>query len=398
MTLTKKQKQLQIKILDKIYAQGPISRIDISKETTITPATVSDITGRLMDDGIVIETGELISDENKSGRKKVLLDINPTYQFFIGSELSEKYLSFCLTNSLGKPLKEKTIVFQDENERHQLTSSFYIDSLLSFIEDCSDYTIAAIGIALPGHHDPENHRIKTNNPFWQLFDLKSIEDAVDCPVFFENNVNGMTIAERLFSLEKQNNNFLFFHISRGMFCTYLYNGSIYAQDNKVVGEVGHLVVNPDGELCECGKRGCLQTFASEAWIIKKSQFLYDNSPQTYLRQLVKQSSDITIQTILKAYHLGDEGIITILHNAIKYIATTINNLSIMLDSDMIYIHGELFLEKQLTRFFKEELSRHLSLFASSQSQQLILKPYTNLNGAIGACGVCVNQLLLTIND
>ena len=67
-----------------------------------------------------------------------------------------------------------------------------------------------------------------------------------------------------------------------------------------------MTVQPDGELCECGKRGCLQTYASESWLIRKARLLYQSTPSTYLHQLVKNENEITLQTILNAYELGDE--------------------------------------------------------------------------------------------
>lgn len=70
MKLTKKQQELRFKILDKIYSKGPISRIEISKETGITPATVSEITYNMINEKLVHEVGEDLSPQNKSGRKK----------------------------------------------------------------------------------------------------------------------------------------------------------------------------------------------------------------------------------------------------------------------------------------------------------------------------------------
>src|SRR5699024_4510239 len=124
--------------------------------------------------------------------------------------------------------------------------------------------------------------------------------------------------------------------------SYIYQGKPYGTDNFLVGEIGHMIVNPDGEFCECGRRGCLQTYASEAWIIKKAQILYQNTSTTYLHQLVTDANQITIETIMKAFTLGDDGIINILTNAMKYLAIALNNLSVMIDSQQIILHGQLF--------------------------------------------------------
>ncbi len=397
MKLTKNQQKLRFKILDKIYAKGPISRIDISKETGITPATVSEITGNMIQENLIHEIGEVITEESKSGRKKILLGISPNHSFYIGTELSPKYISFCLTDNVGKILKEKIISLDTSNLNEILTEEYYVNELNNFIKSCEEYSPKAVGIALPGHFDENNICIISNNSFWKNFNIKVILDNIDLPIYFENNVKCMTLAERLFTFTGIDSNFIFFHVGRGMFCSYMYNGNLYAKDNFLVGEIGHVVVHPDGELCECGKRGCLQTYGSEAWIIKKSQILFDNSEITYLKQLVTDKNKLTIETILKAYNLGDEGIIKILHSAIRYLSITINNLSMMIDCNKIIIHGELFNEPLLRNLLNELLNQNISLLSKHKKQDIIIKDYHNHNGSLSAAALCVSKHLIELD-
>lgn len=397
MKLTKNQQKLRFKILDKIYAKGPISRIDISKETGITPATVSEITGNMIQENLIHEIGEVITEESKSGRKKILLGISPNHSFYIGTELSPKYISFCLTDNVGKILKEKIISLDTSNLNEILTEEYYVNELNNFIKSCEEYSPKAVGIALPGHFDENNICIISNNFFWKNFNIKVILDNINLPIYFENNVKCMTLAERLFTFTGIDSNFIFFHVGRGMFCSYMYNGNLYAKDNFLVGEIGHVVVHPDGELCECGKRGCLQTYGSEAWIIKKSQILFDNSEITYLKQLVTDKNKLTIETILKAYNLGDEGIIKILHSAIRYLSITINNLSMMIDCNKIIIHGELFNEPLLRNLLNELLNQNISLLSKHKKQDIIIKDYHNHNGSLSAAALCVSKHLIELD-
>lgn len=394
MKLTKNQQKLRFKILDKIYAKGPISRIDISKETGITPATVSEITGNIIEEKLIHEIGEAMPEEAKSGRKKILLAISPNHSFYIGTEFSPKYISFCLTDNIGNILDEKTILATTYDFSDTLTEDFYLIELKRFIESCKNYNLKGIGIALPGHFDEENKKIISNNSFWKNFNIKLLLNNIDLPIYFENNVKCMTLAERLFNFTGTDDNFIFFHVGRGMFCSYMYNGELYAKNNFLVGEIGHIVVHPDGELCECGKRGCLQTYGSEAWIIKKCQILFDNSEATYLKQLVTDKNKLTIETVLKAYSLGDEGVINILHSAIKYLSITINNLSMMIDANKIIVHGELFKEPLLTNLLKELLNQNINLLSTNKKQEVIVKDYHNYNGAFAATALCISQILL----
>ena len=83
MELSKKQLQLRSIILDKIYSKGPISRIDIAKDTGITPATTSSITGELIKEGLIYELGEDEKDV-KVGRRKILLEVKPQHSYSLG--------------------------------------------------------------------------------------------------------------------------------------------------------------------------------------------------------------------------------------------------------------------------------------------------------------------------
>ena len=398
MKLTKNQQKLRSKILDMVYAKGPISRIDISNETGITPATVSEFTGYMIKENLIHEIGEVISEQNKSGRKKILLGVYPKHSFYIGSELSEKYISFCLTDNVGKIFKEKIIQLNTYDLANTLTEEFYVNELKYFIKDCNSYNPKGIGVAIPGHFDKKNISIVSNNLFWKNFNIKVLLDNIDLPIYFENNVKCMTLAERLFTFTGNDSNFIFFHVSRGMFCSYMYNGNLYAKNNFLVGEIGHIVVHPDGELCECGKRGCLQTYCSEVWIIKKCQILFDNSEITYLKQLVTNNNKITIKTVLNAYRLGDTGVINILHSAIKHLSIALNNLSMMIDANKIIVHGELFNEPLLRNLLQESIENSISLISTYPKQHIVIKNYNNHNGALAAAAFCISKNLIELNN
>ena len=208
----------------------------------------------------------------------------------------------------------------------------------------------------------------------------------------------MANAERLFSRNKVEDHFIFFHVGRGMFCSYTYEGNTYGENKFLVGEVGHIIAHPDGELCECGKRGCLQTFASEAWIIKKSRILYENSNTTFLRQLSPDKHSITIDTILRAFKMGDEGVTNILNNAIKYLSITINNLPILLDTNTIILHGELFNEPALTSLLSQNLNQNTNLLPFNHIWDLSFKPYSNINGALAACSLAISKFLIQASE
>lgn len=390
MTLTKKQKELRSAILDKIYGKRPISRIDISKETGITPATVSTLTGEMITQNLLLELGETDEQNNKAGRKKILLDIKHHHSFYVGAEVAEDFISFVLTDNIGEILKEQTIDISQKNFNY--TSNSFIQLLHSFTKSIKQ-PISALGIAIPGHYSKDYpDKILTNNKRWQLFDLSDISKSVSFPVFFANNVNCMALSERLFQ-RHNDDNFALLHIGRGLHCSYMYHGDIFSKENLLIGEIGHTIVAADGELCECGKRGCLQTYASESWLIKKSKILFRNSANTYLKQLVTSEDEISIKIILDTYELGDVGIMSIVNSAIQYLAISLINLNMMIDSKQIVVHGKLFEKDSLHRTLKELVETEPKLMFLPH-QEIVLKPYSIYNGAIGGCALCIQQLWL----
>ncbi|EKZ0120077.1 ROK family protein, partial [Enterococcus faecalis] len=243
-----------------------------------------------------------------------------------------------------------------------------IENLLSFYKSLT-VPVSAIGIALPGHYN-NTSQIITNNLKWANFKLTEVIDSLEIPIFFDNNVNCMALAERFF-YSKKNENFVFFHLGRGIHCSYFYNDDIFSKENFLIGEIGHTVVNLSGQLCECGKKGCLQTYASETWLLKSSQLIYKNSTSTFLHQLVDSETDISIELILTAYSLGDPAILKLIETALNCIALTLNNLNMTLDYSKLFLHGKIFDNKNIFQRLSQLLNTDPKLLTSPPKKEII---------------------------
>ncbi|CAI3406170.1 ROK family transcriptional regulator [Enterococcus cecorum] len=391
MTLSKKQAQNRAQILDAIYSHNRISRIDIAKLTAITPATTSAITNELLQEGFIQEVGE--EQSNKVGRKKIHLQIKEGAAYFLGSELSEKYFSFIIADNLGL-IKEHTIYKLSTEQIAYQGFEIFKGKLIELLNRYKDYQIKAIAIALPGHYD-QNKDIVTNNSLWQCFNLSEIKKLVSLPVYFANNVEGMALKKRLFDVEKKNDNYLYFHIGRGIKCSYIYESQVFSKQNMLIGEVGHVVVDKDGSLCECGKKGCLQTFISENWLIKRAQILYNNDQESYLKRLLSTNQDIQVQTLLTAFELGDKSIQILLEQAIQALSQVILNLNLIIDFQSLYIHSELFNHPAMQQILLSKLAIEPNLLLNlPKSPTVIFEPYTPLDGAVGAVATAVQKCYL----
>lgn len=392
MTLTRKQAEIRATILDQLYAKRPISRIDISKETHITPATTGNIINELIKEGLVHELGEL--DDDSVGRKKTLLDITSRQHFYLGFEISEKYLALVITDNIGEILASEWHTHYLEHQEGP--SDIKIVQLIQhFLQKHKDISISAIGIGLPGHVKlDESQQIISKNPLWENINLKRIQDTFDVPVYFGNKSHCLTLAERLFTYHSTDSNFIVYHVARGIHCSYMYNGSIYSQENFLIGEVGHTIINPEGERCPCGKNGCLQVYASESALINKASLLYHSSRVSLLRTLVADSSDINLNILLTAYKLGDLGSIELINTACKYLAISISNLCQLIDMERIYLDGEIFSYPIIAEQILSYLQHMVQLFPHQKQPEITIKPYSYLNVARAATSLCINAAFL----
>lgn len=391
MSLTKKQQLIRATILDKIYAERPISRIDIAKDTGITPATVSTITADLLEEESIVETGQM-NNQPTAGRKKILLDIPKERFYFVGSEISESRFSFVLTDNTGDVITREKHYPSDQLSMHSVTD--YIQALKAFLSPFNQQ-VRAIGVSLPGHYNQQKpDEILTNNKRWEHFNLKTLQAAFSQPMYFDNNVNAMTIAKRLFTTDIQSENFIYFHVGHGMHYSYMFENKLYRKDNFLIGEMGHTIVNPEGELCECGKYGCLQTYASETWLMKKARLVYDANQTTFLRELSNNKEALTMDDLLTAAKLGDRTITTLLHQAIKYLAVSLTNLNMMIDAEKVYVHGKLFKYTPLIDLLHEQLSFKPLLKGFEQRQDVLVEPYNSFNGAVGGAAIAITYDLI----
>lgn len=382
------------RILECIYRNAPISRIDIAELTDITPATVTANVTALISEGIVRETGELNTEDTTPGRKKILIDLVPDYAYSIGVEFTQKALVLCITDIKGTVIVENTIPFT-EYLAHHITNEI-ISHLHQLIEasNLPMNRFIGIGIGVPGHINSTQENMVTNNPLWSSFQPNLIREAFPFPVILENNVRCMALSEYLFKPNSSPDNFAFFHVGLGMYCANIIDGEIFTGNNYVSGEIGHSIANANGRRCECGKYGCLQTISGERWLLNVAQLLYDIDNSTILRTLAQDKDDITIEHITTAYEMGDPGISTYITEALKALGITASNIAIFTSPEKIFLHGQLFNNKAICNELMDFIIRQLLFVDSTSTDSFEILPYSLSDGSIGASALSILHFLI----
>lgn len=249
-------------VLEVIRLHAPIARFEIAHRTGLTKPTVTHIVTELLKLGYVRELGRRYQSR---GQPAVELDINPHAAFSIGLHLDRDLLTAVLVNLKGQILRQSSqeIAPPAPKEALALLSASYRELVQASGID-SDLLLG-IGLVTVGPLDIENGHVSTppNFPGWQDVPLRQqLFDASGVPVFLDNNATAAAIGERWYGIGQNYRHFVYVYIGLGIGGGLILDGRIYRGAGFNAGELGHIVVKPNGPPCACGARGCLEAVAS----------------------------------------------------------------------------------------------------------------------------------------
>lgn len=384
------------RILESIFRNPAISRTEIAALTGITPATTTQTIAQLMEEGVVRELGEDSSDISGAGRKRISLGIVPDYRYALGIEFNQTCLCTCITDLAG------TVIYDHRLPYEPAVSEQITEIILAEIADalrCSALTeeqLVGIGIAVPGHTDETATRVVSNHNVWQRFDASLLREHYKLPIVLENNARCMALARYLFHPGQTPDSFALFHVGLGMFCANLVDGNLFLGNTYVSGEIGHTIVNPNGIRCECGKQGCLQTIASERWLIQNVKRLHELNISPLLRLLAGTPDDISIDTIANAYDMGDEAVTIYVTNAMRYLGIATSNIAILMNPEKIFLHGKLFAYPKIRKELLDVFRNQLSFVGNDTAGNIKILPCSAVDGAVGGCALAILESFLEV--
>ena len=240
-----------------LYDHGPISGADVSRVTGLTRTTVSDVVSSLLDDGVVREIGRGVST---GGKAPILLEVDEDARLVVGLDLGEERFAGSLVNLRGdiRRTVELPVAGRDGDAAVQL-----VFELLDDLLDRVAAPLLGIGIGTPGLVDTPTGVIRRAvNLDWRDLPLGGIvADRYGVPVNVANDSQAAALAEYTYAGGDRVPNLIAIRVGRGIGAGLILRGALFQGDGSGAGEIGHVVVDDDGELCRCGRTGCLETVA-----------------------------------------------------------------------------------------------------------------------------------------
>lgn len=316
-------------VIEVVRSHGPLSRAAIARMTALTAQTVSNIVDELQRSQILSAAEP---QKLARGQPMIPYSINPHGAYSIGLELGRQRASGVLTDLSG------AVCARIERHVEHADPERAIPALEAIVEDLQQqfsfdrHKLLGVGIALPGRYADEGVTSLSpqNLPGWQNFPVgRELERRMKVPVLVENDATAAAISERLHGVARGLGSFVYLFLAggggvgAGMFL----DGHLYKGSRHNAGEIGHVIVEPQGKLCSCGKRGCLDRYISPS-------VAYEFMGITNAEELSPDELEVRIQN-------SGEGLDAWLDQAIQPLRQTIDFLELAFDPQTIVLGGSI---------------------------------------------------------
>ena len=245
-------------VLQSLFHDGPSSRADLARATGLTRVTVSDLVAGLLDDGLVSELGA--KPGTRVGKPATLVGLRHDAHHVLAVDISDADRFHGAVLDLAGTLLERRDVSVDG--RTGPAAVELVGSLCRELMGAASRPVLGVGIATPGLVDADGVVLQAPNLGWSAVPLAQLlDDALDLPVHVANDANTAALGEYTFGSAGEHG-LMLIRVGKGVGAGLLLDGALLAGQHLAAGEIGHLVVDEQGDPCACGRRGCLETVLS----------------------------------------------------------------------------------------------------------------------------------------
>jgi len=327
------------KIVFHLYDKGNASIAEIVKHSKMSQPLVASLVDDLIGFGILLDNG---IGESIGGRRPNLYCINPEYQYVVGIDINLHTLTIALFDLNNK------LVCREEYKNCELENSpKYTDNLVVRVNqmlakmDIPTAKVLAMGVSVPGLLDAKNGISFTHLSFAEEGLGAYLSKTFGFSVVIDNDARMMASGEKAFGKAKDKTNVLCLNLSNGIGLGIILNGQLYSGKNGFAGEFGHILIDPDGDLCYCGKIGCLETLTSGTILVNKIRTAVDQGQQSLLSQYKEKGKKIDLRAVVGAIVEGDQFAIDQLNKMSEYLGKGLVTLIHLLNPEMIIFGGRL---------------------------------------------------------
>lgn len=320
------------------------TRATIAKILNKSRTTVSNIVNQLMDLHFV---EELNSSANGRGRPGIPLKLTSDYWYALGASFLGEHWHFLIVNLLGEVVKESIAEVKDGSIEEFVQT--LITGLSLMRKEVPGTLIPLIGIGTPGLVNSETGVIvRADDMGWKKVAIKEpVINSLGIPCYVMNRHRAAGLAETRYGSGKGVKNLIYIGVGNGISAAFINEGELLEGANYSAGEIGHLLIDPDGPLCGCGRYGCLQAFSSGPALVRICKEKYfslkaigDTLPSNILFDAI-ESNTLSAEKIAYQANEGNVEAIECIEKIAVQLGIAVSNLINALNPQKIIIGGPL---------------------------------------------------------
>lgn len=308
---------------------------------------------------------------------------------FIGVDLGGTNIAIGLVDEEFRFVYKKSMPTRSERSPEEVIGD--IIALIKEVMDKSDKEVKAIGIGIPGIAEPNTGNvILCVNLRWTNIPLKSIlEHEFNIPVYIDNDATVAAVAEYKAGAMKNVSSGVMLTIGTGIGGGIISEGKVIRGFNGIASEVGHMIVGESFYNCNCGRNGCLETFASSTALINYTKKLIQQGNKTIIIDMVNGNiENINGKVIFESAKLGDFVANEAVDRLVKYLAIGINNIAAIIDPEIFVIGGGIASAGQFLLEKVKMAAQEYKYIKAMPIGHIVLAKLNNDAGIIGAAALC----------
>ncbi len=353
-------------VFSTIYERGEISRAEIARLTHLTRPTVSDVVADLIHAGLIEEVGRAPST---GGKRAILLRVDEDSRCLIGLDLAREDFRGALINLRGE-IKQRVSLPLEGRDGNAALELVY--TLVETLKAAAQHPVLGIGIGAPGLVDAVDGVIhQAVNLNWRNIHLRDLlQERYRLPVYMANDCQVAALGEYTFGENNRGKDLVVIYVGKGVGAGIVVSGRLFHGNPLGAGEIGHVVVAENGEPCQCGNYGCLETVANARAIVRRARVLAHVYPQSILNQLVPHPDAMTFETVCEAFAEGDEAARQVIREVGQHLGIAAANLVSVLGGCRILLAGRITCFGQFLRDVVRETLSQRALAALVRSSEI----------------------------
>jgi predicted NBD/HSP70 family sugar kinase/biotin operon repressor len=319
------------RITDALRAAGAASRAELARRTGLSRATVASLVAELQDTGVLVERQDGAGASPRGGRPPRLLSFSRAAGAAIGIDFGKRHLRVAAAN-----LSHAILAEAERPARAEDPAEAGLAAAVALVEEVMSQAgieagdVVGVGMGLPGPIDRRTGRVGSSSILPGWIGVRAAEELgarLELPVSVDNDANLGALAELHWGAAAARRDVAYLKVSTGIGGGIVIDGRLYHGAGGMAGEIGHTIVDEQGAVCRCGKRGCLETLAGAAALV----------------DLLEPRLGRTISTaeLLDLADGGDSGARRVIADAGMHIGGAVATLCDLFNPELLVVGGEL---------------------------------------------------------